>query len=275
MTEPGAATYPPERHVLRDLGLTTELGPGLLARGEIAIGPELRTVSGVTHAGALATLVDALGGGLAATAAQPDWIATADLTLHALPRRDVTRVDAVGHVLRHGRTTVVVDVELTAGGTELGLATMTFALLPRRDGNPVIDGTDTVARMTMALPGSGFREALEPAAGLVTTDADAGCLHLPISDYVRNSLGAVQGGMMAMTAAAAAERALGTAAGAPLATVDLHVTYLTLAKVGPVRSDTTVLAATPEYGTAHVELVDEGAADTTCTIVRARAVHVT
>ena len=274
MSEPGVATYPPEQHVLRDLGLTTELGPGLVTRGEIPIGSELRTPSGVTHAGALATLVDVLGGGLAATAAQPDWIATADLTLHVLARRDVTCVDAVGRVIRQGRTTVVVDVELTADGTELGLATMTFAVLPRRDGNPVIPDTDTVSRMTMALPGSGFRTPLELSAGIVRTDPDAGCLHLPISDYVRNSLGAVQGGMMAMTAAAAAEGALSAAAGSSLAAVDLHVTYLTLAKVGPVRSDTTVLAATPAFGTAHVELVDEGAGDALCTLVRARAVRV-
>ena len=276
MTEPDVVTYPPERHVLRDLGLTTELGPALVIRGEMPVGPELRTPSGVTHAGALATLVDVMGGGLAATAAQPDWIATADLTLHVLARRAVTCVDAVGRVIRRGRTTVVVDVELTADGTELGLATMTFAILPRRDGNPVIPdtATDAVARMTMALPGSGFRQPLEPSAGIVRTDPDAGRFHLPIADYVRNSLGAVQGGMMATTAATAAEGALSAAAGAPLAVVDLHVTYLTLAKVGPVRSDTRVLAATPEYGTAHVELVDEGADDTVCTLVRARGVRV-
>ena len=44
--------------------------------------PELCTADGSVRAGALATLVDVIGGGLAATVAHPDWIATADLTLH-------------------------------------------------------------------------------------------------------------------------------------------------------------------------------------------------
>jgi len=89
---------------------------------------------------------------------------------------------------------------------------------------------------------------------------------------VRNSLGAVQGGMMATLAATAADRALAAAAGRPLRVVDLQITYLTLARVGPVVSRTTVLDATATAGTAHVELVDAGAGDRVATMVRARAV---
>jgi len=191
VTDPPVATYPPAHHVLRDLGLATEVGPGLVSRGRIEIDDHLRTGTGVTHAGAIATLVDALGGGLAAVAAQPDWIATADLTLHALARPGLTAIEAAGHVVRRGRTTIVVEVTLTADATPLGAATMTFAVLPRREGNPVIAGTDTINRMTMAVTGSGFRAPLEPTAGIAVLDAPTGTLELPISDYVRNSLGAV------------------------------------------------------------------------------------
>ncbi|MGZ4678009.1 MAG: hypothetical protein ACXV8Y_15890, partial [Acidimicrobiia bacterium] len=99
-------------------------------------------------------------------------------------------------------------------------------------------------------------------------------LDLPISEYVRNSLGAVQGGMMATLAAAASDRTLTAASGATLATVDLEITYLSLAKSGPVRTVTTVLAASPDDGTARVALVDTGAEDRVTTIVRSRAVRV-
>ncbi len=272
MTDAPVATYPPAHHILRDLGLATELGPGLVSRGHIDVDAHLRTATGITHAGAIATLVDALGGGLAAIAAQPDWIATADLTLHVLARPDLDGIDATASVVRRGRTTIVIEVELTAAGTPLGLASMTFAVLPRRDGNPVIEATDEIRRMTMAVDGSGFVAPLEATAGIETLDAPAGTLRIPVGDYVRNSLGAVQGGVMATLAAAASDRALSAAAGVPLTTVDLQVTYLTLAKIGPVETRTAVLAAGARHGTAHVELVDTGADGRRTTVVRTRAV---
>jgi uncharacterized protein (TIGR00369 family) len=264
--------YPPDHHILRDLAFTTEMGATDAARGWIDVGPLLRDASGVTHAGAIATLVDALGGGLAAMAALPDWMATADLTLHLLARRDVDAIEARARVTRAGRTTIVVEVDLDADGTPLGLATMTFAVLPRRAGNPVITASGDVARLTMALPDSGLRAPFEASIGLEVHDATAGLVHLPIDDYVRNSLGAVQGGMMAALATTAAERALTSAAGTPQSVVDLQITYLSLARVGPVVARTTVMRSTATCGTAHVELVDAGADDRIATLVRARAV---
>jgi acyl-coenzyme A thioesterase PaaI-like protein len=272
MSEPGVSTYPPDRHILRDLAFVTEMGATDAARGWLDVGPHLRTDEGLTHAGAVATLVDALGGGLAAIAALPDWMATADLTLHLLPRPDVEHVEARARVARAGRTTIVVEVDIDADGTALGLATMTFAVLPRRDGNPVITASGDVTRMTMALPDSGLLAPLEQSAGIDVIDSDAGRVVLPIGDYVRNSLGAVQGGMMATIATTAAEHALRAATGTAQRVVDLQITYLSLARIGPVVTDTTVVASAPAFGTAHVELVDSGAGDRVTTVVRARTV---
>jgi acyl-coenzyme A thioesterase PaaI-like protein len=126
---------------------------------------------------------------------------------------------------------------------------------------------------TMAIPGSGFREPIETATGLLSVDPTTGHVTLPLTDYVRNTLGAVQGGMMAMTAAAAAERALTAAAGHHIDVVDLQVTYIALAKVGPVATRATVTACDADTGTVDVELVDTGAQDRVTTIVRARGVR--
>lgn len=264
--------YPPDRHILRDLAFTAEMGATETARGWLDVGPFLRDHNGVTHAGAIATLVDALGGGLAATAALPDWMATADLTLHLLARPDVGAVEARARVVRAGRTTIVVEVDLDADGSPLGLATMTFAVLPRRADNPVITAPGDVTRMTMALPDSGLRASLEESTGIDVRDAAAGVVDLPIADYVRNSLGAVQGGMMATLATTAAGAALTGAATTPLSVVDLQITYLSLARVGPVTTRTHVLDCTTTSGTARVELVDAGADGRVTTIVRAAAV---
>ncbi len=267
--------YPPEHHVLRDLRLESEAGPDLTARGWIDVSDSLRGPTDLAHPGVLATLVDAVGGGLAATAARPDWIATADLTMHIVPCPGVTRVQAAGRVLRAGRTTVVIAVDITsAEGDALGMATMTFAILPRRDGNPVIDPVAATRRTTMARADSGFTQSLESTTGLRVLDDGTGAVHLPLTDYVRNTLGAVQGGMMAMTAAVAAERALSVAANAHMDVVDLQVTYLALAKVGPVASTVRVLEVQPDFATAHVELTDAGADGRVTTIVRARGVRV-
>ncbi|MBM3674112.1 MAG: PaaI family thioesterase [Actinobacteria bacterium] len=262
-------TYPPAKHVLRDLQLAVEHHPNRTVQAWIPVGAELLSPSGAPHPGALATLVDAVGGGLAAAVAQPDWIATADLTLHLLGRTEATETHARGHVLRKGRTTVVVEVSLAdQGDRALGFATMSFALLPRRDGNPVIESADSVQRMTTAVEGSGFEHPLEEETGLVVSDPSAGAVELAAVDYVRNSLGAVQGGMMAMAASTAAQHALSHACGAAVETVDLQVTYLALAKIGPVRSRVRVLDASPSYGCAHVELVDAGADERVTTLAR-------
>ena len=272
---PVGGPYPPDQHVLRDLRLESEAGPDLTARGWIDVGKWLRGPTDLPHPGALATLVDAVGGGLAATAARPDWIATADLTVHIVPCPGVTRVQGAGRVLRAGHTTVVLEVDMTsAEGDAVGVATMTFAILPRRDGNPVIDPEAATRRTTMARPDSGFTQSLESATGLRVIDDATGALHLPLTDYVRNTLGAVQGGMMAMTAAVAAERALSAAARTHIDIVDLQVTYLALAKVGPVVSTVRILDLQPDSGTVHVELADAGADGRVTTIVRARGVRV-
>jgi uncharacterized protein (TIGR00369 family) len=263
------AEYPPAEHLLRDLRLTVEHRPDGTSTAWMPLTEHVCNPSGAPRAGVLSTLVDVVGGGLAAVAARPDWIATADLTLHLTPRPAVDEVRAEGRVLRQGRTTVVIEVGLhDPRGTALGLATMSFAVLPRRAENLVIEQADQVTRMTMATEDSGFTAPFPEHVMITVLDAAAGAIELPLRDYVRNSLGAVQGGVVAAAADAAAEQAIGAACGAAVETVDLQITYLALVKVGPVRTRTRVLSATDSFGAAHVEIVDAGADDRLTTLAR-------
>ena len=266
---PEAIAYPPARHVLRDLRVTTETGPGLRARAFLDLPDALLGPDGTANVGALATVVDMLGGGLAATAAQPDWIATVDLTLHLLPRTGIRTIDAGATVVRRGRTTIVVDVVLRGDGAPLGLAAMTFAVLPRRDGNPTIAATDGATRMTMALPDSGFTRPYAEAIGM---RVDRGTATFTVDDYVRNSLGAVQGGVMASAAVAAAHDALGATHRDPSAVVELQITYLALAKAGPVTARATPIDVRADARTARVTLVDSGAGDLMTSVARVTTV---
>ena len=63
------STYPPERHLLRDLRLSFEHVDDRGSRAWMPVVPELCTADGSVRAGALATLVDVIGGGLADTPA--------------------------------------------------------------------------------------------------------------------------------------------------------------------------------------------------------------
>ena len=265
--EPSA--YPPPRHLLRDLALDVEHRPDGTSHARLPAVPALLDDDGSVRAGALATLVDVIGGGLAAQAARPDWIATADLTLHLVPRAVRAAVDAHARVLRAGRTTVVLEVTLEAdGGPPIGIAVMTFSVLPRRDDNPVLDAPDGRAvRMSLAGEGSGFEAPFLDALGVQVGDG-SGAVELAPTPYVRNSFGAVQGGVMATLVESAARGALARACGEPLVSTDLQLTFLALARTGPIRATATVLATSPGHGTASVRLVDHGAHDRLTTVGR-------
>jgi len=264
-----AATYPPDRHLLRDLRLEFDHSDGAASRAWLPVVPELCADDGSVRAGALATLVDVIGGGLAAAAAQPDWIATADLTLHVVGAATSGSVAATARVVHAGRTTVVIEVELhDDAGREIGLATMSFARLPRRDENPDIRASTATGRSTMALATSRLDAALVDTLGARVIDAARGELEVPVGEWSLNSLGAMQGGAVATVIDAAAEVACRAATSEPLVVTDLQITYLALGRAGPIRTRVDVLGARPGHARARVELVDAGAASRVTSLAR-------
>jgi uncharacterized protein (TIGR00369 family) len=254
-----AAAYPPDRHLLRDLRLEFEHADNATSRAWMPVVPELCADDGSVRAGALATLVDVIGGGLAATAAQPDWIATADLTLHVVGAATSGSVAANARVVHAGRTTVVIEVQLhDQAEREIGLATMSFARLPRRDTNPEIGAATQSGPSTMALPDSRLTAPLIDMLGIRVVEATRGEVEVPVAEWCLNSLGAMQGGAVATVIDAAAVAAIRAATAEPLVVTDLQITYLALGRVGPIRTRVDVLGTTASHARAHVELVDAG-----------------
>jgi uncharacterized protein (TIGR00369 family) len=265
-----ADAYPPEHHLLRDLALDVQHHNDGSSAAWLRVVPELFDDTGAVRAGVIATMVDMIGGGLAAQAAAPNWIATADLTLHLV--RSVTggTIEATARVLRAGRTTVVIEVALRGHDTAVGTATMTFSVLPRRDDNPVITFAADTPRTTLVLPGSGFRAPVLDALDVTVVDAAAGVVDVPVTDYSRNSLGALQGGVVAIAIDAAAEHALRAACGTPVRVADMQLTYLALVR-GTLRTTTEVVHASPSFGSALVDVVDIGGESRRTTTARVTA----
>lgn len=251
--------------MLRDLALEFAHAPDGESRAWLTGTEHLCTPQGHVRAGIIATVVDAIGGGLAATAAAPNWMATADLTLHlARPVPAPSIVEVAARVVRAGRTTIVIESELTldhGASAPVGYATMTFTVLPRRDTNPVVRPHE---------PGEPVRQVLGGGGGGLDRDiydrfgfrvVRPGAIEVDPAPYIENSLGALNGGVLASLADAATASAMGAigAMGADFETADLQLFYLALAKQGPIRATADVVRAGERHGSTTVAIDDIGA----------------
>jgi len=256
-------SYPPPEHLLRDLGICIERDADG-TRASLEIVPPLCVAGGGVRAGALATLVDIVAGETAARASSPDWIATSDLVLNLVRPLARGRVIATPRLLRSGRQTVVIEVELapgSGGGGAVGRAVLGFAVLPSRGGVQRLDPSSAVPRTDFALPGSGLRAPLADQLQAHVLDASAGVVEMPVTPYVANSLGSVQGGAVATLVELAAETAGAAAGGSDWHTTDLAIHFLALSRNGPLRSTSRVLRLEPTAALLRVELRDTGADD--------------
>jgi len=274
------APYPPARHVLRDLDIEMESRPDGTASAWLPVVPALASPWGGPMAGVLATLVDMVAGGLAVRAATPDWIATADLSLTLTRPPAGPEIEARGQVVRKGRTTLVVEVHLLdapgqgqpGSGPPVALSIVSFSVLPRRDTTPIVDPEAFGRSRFGGAHGRLDRHIIE-AIGMEVVDAPGGRVSLPLADYVRNSFGAMQGGMMALLGDAAGALAVAGALGVDAAaTVDLHVAYLALGKIGPIVSTASVTACDQVRGDATVRLLDSGPDGRLTTVVHVGAI---
>jgi len=266
-----AASYPPARHLLRDLRVVFD-GVGEERTLAFDVVPEVLTDLGALDAGVAATLIDIQSGGAALEAVAPDWVVTSDLTLHMLRPAREGRLVGRTKKLRAGKNNVVLETSLWLAGGEGPVATaqLGFTRIVRRDGGPnVVAGA--AARTSFALSDSGLRAPVYEQLGLRAVDADQGVFDLDVTDYQRNSVGALQGGVAVALATRSVQALARARVGSPLVTTDLTAHYLALGNVGPVRSEAVVLRSAADELVARVELRDQGQGGRLCTVVTATA----
>jgi uncharacterized protein (TIGR00369 family) len=217
------------------------------------------------HVGVVATLVDLLGASLAIRVVYPDWIATAGLSIYMARPVISGTIVASGSVVRAGQSVNVIDVDISEelsgsshGSTSLGSATVTFSRLPRRKDTIEVQ-PKSVNGITFALEQSGLSRCYLNEVGLQIRDDTAGAVEIKMTDYVRNSFGALQGGIVALLADIAGQCAARAATGQPMITKDLTLHYLSQGRVGPFQTKAKILRKTSDTALSRVEVVDRGA----------------
>lgn len=220
-------SYPPDHHLLRDLGFRGERADGR-ATNRIAVTDGLRLGDG-TRLGVLATMVDVTGAAIALSAVRPDWIATADLGVHLVAPITTGEVVVSCEPLRTGVRAIVVDARITDDrGVLCGVGRMSFARIPGSATAATID--ETVGGEPVHHEMDGGTRIVEPVTDRCGfTPVGPGQLVFEKAPYVANSFGTVNGGVMALAAEAAAV----SACGGGVAT-DLHIHYLEQVGDGPV-----------------------------------------
>ena len=251
--------------MLRDLRLWSEAGAEP-ARAGILVSREQFGATGSCSAGALAVLVDAVAGGAALRAAPEGWIATADMRIHWMAPAGAGELIAHAQLLRGGRSSIVLDVEVHAGVAHVAHATVAFSRLEAQGEYQQRPRGERLGRVDFGASDAGFSRPWAERMGMVVLDAAAGVVALPLTPYVGNSLGGLQGGIAVALLDFAAEAAGGAELGRPAATRDLAVHFLAIGRVGPIETHATKLRRTGDELLLRVESRDRGAGDRLCTV---------
>lgn len=250
--------YPPPRHVMTLLALESEIDASGDVRGWMPVVDHLLGADGMPRIGAVAMLVDALGGMRSITASDPDWAFTADMSLHLVPAGSMTTLQADLHVRRRGRRTLVIEAELLADGTRrAGSAVLTFAVVPRPQHlvDIRIDMTTGRRRMSAAIDAAVLDGDYIGEIAPVTLAP--GSLELELRPQVANTVGALHGAVHASLIDEASVSLGRELLGGDCVTTDFHLAYLELGRISPVQ-----VVATPVGGpgddrlTCRVEVRD-------------------
>jgi len=237
-------TYPPERHVLRDLGVHGQRTP-TRSTNRIVARRAYDDGHGHVRLGVVATLLDLTGAGVALAAVAPDWIATADLSCHLtepIPADGRTGIVVQAGALRAGSSTVVIEADVTDdAGNPCGYGRMSFARLPRSASAGALTPVADDAPVEFVIDGGrdfGDESIVERCAiSTGPTSSSSSSSTLDPIPYVRNSFGTVNGGITALLA----EHAAATD-GVP---VGVHVHYLEQVDQGPVDAVVTARRTAP------------------------------
>jgi acyl-coenzyme A thioesterase PaaI-like protein len=242
--ETTADSYPQSRHAMRLISLECELDSAGDVRGWMPITPAITGPDAMPRIAAVAMLVDALGGMRSITASAPDWSFTADLSIHLLPGGTMDLLQADMHVRRRGRRTLIIEADLLADGIRpVGTALLTFAVVPRPEHLVDVQIDMEPGRRQMATLEGDEPPMVDYMQELGLVELDHGVIECALRPEVSNTVGALHGAvhtaMVDEAAASLGRRILG----GEVVTSDVHLAFLELGRIGPIRADAVIVGA--------------------------------
>ena len=262
--------YPPDDHFLRALASEIRIGGDGTCTALLPMNPHLCNDQGGVRLGVIAALVDIAGATILGELLHPDRMATVSLSLQSQRAARRGPLMACSSLLRKGSRQLIVSVEVRdgggaedfAGGEATAQALLGFSRLPHLPEQPDLPDPATRPRVSsMAHPASRLKEPLLERAGVRVLDAAAGVVEIDNHDWVRNSFGTLNGGVVALLVEFAGELAARARLGVAVVTADLDLYYVGQSGAGPIRSQVTPLRVAAEHCVFRVELRDSGADD--------------
>jgi uncharacterized protein (TIGR00369 family) len=253
-------TYPPERHFLRDLSIATDYVATDRLTATAPVDEFVRNAAGTAGVGFVAAVVDVSAANVALIASHPTWTATADLSITGTGWLREGPMVVESQLVRVGSNTVVVSSEVRDGsGSRVATSLIAFARIPRSASASAADFDPASLvgqqrRMEPTVPPAPI--PLLDRVGLKVIDAANGTVEIPHDDYVTNSFGTINGGVLGVLFQAAAEAAV-----PDMVATDLQIHYLRQARSGPARTVLTVLRRGTDHAVCAVDAVDAGDAD--------------
>ncbi len=251
--------YPPPGHWLRWLRIGLDTREADLVTGWMPVLDDLLDHTGGARLGPLATFADFVAGVLSVRVAAPSWVATQDLQLHLTGHPRAGRLSSVSRITRAGRTSIVSETEIRdTSGALVALAIITYAVLSRQPTEAVAhpselrDYTDPPGVELPRQPVSSLLGFELDASGPI----DATTITFGHPPVLRNSTGAIQGGVLATAmdelATALAERTFGV----PARSSFLHLNYLAAGRKPPFQVRGHVLATDGDDVLCRIEIVE-------------------
>lgn len=269
-----SSSFPPSDHVVRDLAVSIDRSENGVAL-RLPIVPAIFDATGRPRVGVVAVIADMIAGQTAIREVAPSWIATSNLGLQVAELPSAGHLVARPKVLRKGNTTIVIEVSIehAESAREVGLSTLGFSILPRRNAMQaaIQQARDSGGDAIYAPQGGGFSKPLLEAMGIAFDAKAPGVAEVAVDPYLQNTLGALQGGVVAILVEATAERLAASLLGAPVRVRSIELQYLKLGRKGPIRAQARELARTAAGSIVRVELFDRGDGDPLLTVA---TVHV-
>ena len=248
--------YPASGHVLRYARLAFDSTDPSRTEGLMPALPDLCDDGGGIRLGAISLLADFAAGTSAISSVSPDWPVTHDMALHLTrPAPPEGELEAVCTVTRAGKNSVTSETSVTSPVVgEVARAYVTFTRLARRQDTP---NESRLTRINLAesLHVERSRVPLDEAVGF---RLEPGYVEFDHSPFIVNSLGAIQGGVIALALERSASWAAEQHFGRPCRTTDLHLHYLSLGKTGPFQARAEVLRTSSEVVVSRISLHDTG-----------------